>query len=458
MSLTEDELAILAKGPKFAVRQQILKENFKVEVEKMICKKKFGDPDLPELSPAETNSKNTSSSMSSSVRFCPPNQKQTLKDFSTANDVTGSNGGKISMEQTSLDWESKRGQLVYDFMDCNLNPNRLRATDYRFNRSSNLPKPQEAGLEIKHELRKSESIKVFDKLFPNPAGDSSKANHLNFANKSNLSPNELKGLKSLQKRVASGEIIICETDKSSRLCVLTKDQYISSGLQHCNKDLEISLPEVIRLQKYVNSNVDWLHEIFGTGSKWGHESRIKNSSQDLGAQAAPLRLLIKDHKQWSKSSGKPLPSRPVINGKAGYNSHLSEILSMVLGPIAKEASGAEINSTGDLLAKIEDVNHLIESGQVSSQKENYCELDGSKFDEDDQFCDFCNFCNKPPPSKDQIEQAKNLIDRVSNKPVRSAMHASNNLKLKLKASRAATQLYHRCCIGPPPKILGTKVI
>ena len=140
---------------------------------------------------------------------------------------------------------------------------------------------------------------------------------------SNLTPNKLKGLKSLQSRVSKGEIIICESDKSSKLCVLSRPQYIASGNVHFSKDLEISLTDVIRLQKYTNANVEWLLDIFGTGSFWGHESRIKSSSVDLGAQAAPLRLLLKDHKPWSVESGKEIPSRPVVNGKSGYNSHLS---------------------------------------------------------------------------------------------------------------------------------------
>ena len=81
-----------------------------------------------------------------------------------------------------------------------------------------------------------------------------------------------------------------------KLCVLSKDQYIKSGNKHCRKDLEISLTDVTRLQKYVNSNVEWLHGIFGSGSFWGHEDRIRISSSDLGAQAAPLRLLLKELK------------------------------------------------------------------------------------------------------------------------------------------------------------------
>ena len=119
-------------------------------------------------------------------------------------------------------------------------------------------------------------------------------------------------------------MVICESDKSSKLCVLSRDQYIKAGLEHCKGDLEISLTDVKRLQKYVNANVDWLHDIFATGEFWGHQDRIKNSCTDLGAQAAPLRLLIKDHKEYDPSSGKAIPTRPVVNGKGGFNSHLSE--------------------------------------------------------------------------------------------------------------------------------------
>ena len=112
-----------------------------------------------------------------------------------------------------------------------------------------------------------------------------------------MSRNEQNGLKSLQKRVASGEIIICESDKSSKLCVLSREQYLSSGQQHCSKDLEISPTEVVRLQKYVNAHVEWLNDIFGASTFWNHQDRIRISSMDLGAQAAPLRLLLKDHKK-----------------------------------------------------------------------------------------------------------------------------------------------------------------
>ena len=202
----------------------------------------------------------------------------------------------------------------------------------------------------------------------------------------------------------------------------------------------------------MNAHVDWLNDIFGTGSHWGHQDRIKASSSDLGAQAAPLRLLLKDHKTWDKNSGNVIPSRPVVNGKSGYNSHLSEILSLIVGPIAKEAQGSEINSTGDLLSKVKSVNELLSNpsnhGQSNVDKQNGI-LD------DDDYCDFCQKCNLPPPSERELKIAKNMVDSVSSKKVKCALNVSNNLRLKLKASRAATKLYHKCCQKPPSGLFKT---
>ena len=126
---------------------------------------------------------------------------------------------------------------------------------------------------------------------------------------------------------------------------------------------------------------------------------------DQGAQAAPLRLLLKDHKEWSNSSGKEIPSRPVVNGQSGYNNHLSEILSLILGPVAREAQGSEINSTGDLLSNIQDMNNSILAKKHSpiEKQKNGSVNDSIQSNEQDLFCDFCSKCNRPPPSQKTVE-------------------------------------------------------
>ena len=39
--LSEEEIAILSRGPKFAVRGELIEEDFSIELEKMICKRKY---------------------------------------------------------------------------------------------------------------------------------------------------------------------------------------------------------------------------------------------------------------------------------------------------------------------------------------------------------------------------------------------------------------------------------
>ena len=249
----------------------------------------------------------------------------------------------------------------------------------------------------------------------------------------------MRGLKSLKRRIAAKELVICETDKSSKLAVLSRKQYLDSGSAHCRKDLEVSLVEISRLQKYVNANVDWMHDILGTGEAWGRQERIRNSSNDQGSQVAPLRLLVKDLENWLKSSGNPPPSRPVCNGKSRYNCHLSELISMILGPVAQEAAGSEMNSTGDLLSSIKSLDSSLSQEQYAEQMVG---------DSEESHCDFCSKCNEHAPSEEEIRKATALIEKIDAKKVNSALNITHNLRSKLKASRAATILYHRACLQP----------
>ena len=53
---------------------------------------------------------------------------------------------------------------------------------------------------------------------------------------SNLTDSEARGLKSLQKRVRKESLIVCETDKSGRLAVMSQEEYLEAGNKHVSKD------------------------------------------------------------------------------------------------------------------------------------------------------------------------------------------------------------------------------
>ena len=75
-------------------------------------------------------------------------------------------------------------------------------------------------------------------------------------------------------------------------------------------------------------------------------------------ETCPLWLLFKDHKNWTSSKGGSPPTRPVMGGNSGMNSHLSEILSWLLEPLADSMMGksSEVISDEDLKHKIDKLN------------------------------------------------------------------------------------------------------
>ena len=72
--------------------------------------------------------------------------------------------------------------------------------------------------------------------------------------KSNLTAAEQRGMKSLQERVRSGELVVTETDKSRRFCVMTRSQYRLAGEKHTSKDMKIEYDQLQSIQKLVNDH------------------------------------------------------------------------------------------------------------------------------------------------------------------------------------------------------------
>ena len=123
---------------------------------------------------------------------------------------------------------------------------------------------------------------------------------------------------------------------------------------------------------------------------------------------------------------------------------------MILASVAKNACGSEIESTGDLLSRIQLINESLSQVKPKSEVPTFPTIVPTD-DSDDAFCEFCQKCNKDPPTAREIREAKEFVAKISAKKVNTAMNVSSSLKLKLKASRMATKMYHRACIGQKNK-------
>ena len=345
IKLDENERAILAKGPKFMLREELDINDFNLELETMVAKKKY-DSMFRSEDDCESHTDSGKTSGSESEQLCSDEHKEL--NFN----------GKKSEKSKDVIWEENSNRMLYNLKTKTLNLANMQATSYKHNKEVFLPKPESPKKETSHEFRKREMLSLFNRANKSISKGNSGSNP---NSNSNLSVAEAKGLKSLKKRIANGELMVVDTDKSKKFAILSQKQYIESGKVHTDKDVEIEPHLIKKIQRSVNNHSWWAKEIFQCGYNWGHSQRMSTNLEDSGDQVCSMTLLVKDHKQWSPGSEGPPPSRPVVSGNNGLNCHLSELISAVIEPIAYEETGNEVDSTDDMLARIKEINEKIKS-------------------------------------------------------------------------------------------------
>ena len=124
ITLSQDELSFLRKGPRFMLRQEINDKDFKVELEKMTVKEKFND--------------------------C---NKEAENDSITSDE---------SLSELAEKEEAKTA-MIYLKSDKTLDLGRIKATDYKFNKRVFLPEDESVDKEAIHEVRRATMMEIFKK-------------------------------------------------------------------------------------------------------------------------------------------------------------------------------------------------------------------------------------------------------------------------------------------------------
>ena len=141
------------------------------------------------------------------------------------------------------------------------------------------------------------------------------------------------------------------TDKSSKLCVMKRSDYLLLGEVHVGKDTVIERDELIRREKILNNHSLTWCKMWNTGENHHHEDRIRQSKVCNSENRAELYLSYKDHK---KVPGK---TRPIATGCTSNTLALSNSVSSLVESLANaEEKKLEVISTEDLLysAKMSD--------------------------------------------------------------------------------------------------------
>ena len=182
---------------------------------------------------------------------------------------------------------------------------------------------------------------------------------------SNLSKDEIAGLKSLKKRVADGEILIVPTDKTGKLTVTTPERYIASMQPHVANDVIITWKEKESIERRLNGHCIQLGRILRMGDKWEHWPRIKSAITNHDCHVPVTIGLEKDHKH--RPPGQPPAMRPVCLASEANNSQLSQVLAWIVNAITKIADKDEVlcSSTEEMVASLEAVNSDPEARNLS---------------------------------------------------------------------------------------------
>ena len=114
-----------------------------------------------------------------------------------------------------------------------------------------------------HEVRRKELLGVFHRVKQEEASRKE--------SNTNLSPSEVRGLKSLRKRVANRLLIVTETDKSIRFCILKRNQYVEAGKKNTEKDVVVDDDIVRKVQKIANEHTWWLRRIMKCDARNGSQ-------------------------------------------------------------------------------------------------------------------------------------------------------------------------------------------
>ena len=254
-------------------------------------------------------------------------------------------------------------QPVFDSETSTIDLRNLRSTDLPTNSYFHMPPALEEEEEIKLQDLKQDLLKATNEYIKEVEEDMAKQRKRKRATKfKNLTQEESRGLEDLMKR---DDVVVFQTDKTGRLAVDTKENYIAATLPHIVGDELVDEKEHETLQKEINAHTTMWLRISKAGERTGNETdkgsfnRIKNSLKVSNHGYAPLYTLRKDHKVIEDPDIGP-PTRPVCGGNEAYNSKLSHLLGYFLRPVW-QGSRTTCTGTEELLAEFERLNS---SGEV----------------------------------------------------------------------------------------------
>ena len=228
----ENELKLLARGPKFMVRERLKNDEFELDLEKSFAKNKYNNI-FKESKDDCLSSRDTSESSLG------PNERvhQTNNLSNETQGVVREN--KVSdVRNNSELWVENSSNMVYNLKTKQFDLGNLRATKYKFNKEVFLPDPESTENEQLYELRRSEMRRIYNRACQ--SDNKPTVSHKSFNPETNLSKGEQLGLKVSNKGLRKGRSLSVIRIRPKSLQPLPHSNILSLALFTLEMTLRLS--------------------------------------------------------------------------------------------------------------------------------------------------------------------------------------------------------------------------
>ena len=239
----------------------------------------------------------------------------------------------------------------------------IRATDMKYNKRVFFVDSYDLNFETKCSNLKIELLKVLQMY-------KSQNPNIKF---SNLTNNELEGLKDAIKLIEAHEAVVFQTDKSKKFSIDKPENYINDMEKYIEGNQIVDMKFVNKVTRLCNEVNKSLLAILEAGGDYKQEKRIKNNViTTINGEIPVICGLFKDHK-----TGRNF--RQLVNGNVGPIANTSNILSVILvkyvNKFKEKVGDTSSKSTEEMLAKFVSYNESVDRSKIGIKEKFIASMD-----------------------------------------------------------------------------------
>ena len=286
---------------------------------------------------------------------------------------------------------------------------RTKSTSLKHNKVIYLPDPVEGKAERKIQDQREEVVDIVREY----AGR-------NIKTISNLTPQEELGRQEIKAGIRDKGWILYNTDKSGRLVLDTKENFLKAMEVHVRDHRIVSLEDIREAEKIINNHSRAMIRLLNIGENVDQTTRCKNALIVDFCDVPVLQGLRKDHKLPYDPVLGP-PCRPLLSARTAPNAPLANTLSNFLRGIGDDLSirvGTDAINSEEICYEFHKFNYTDRVQGLSSQHDQQDQHGKQEQDEDEVHS------NKVVGSMDIVGLYPNITQEIAKQAVIHAVSES----------------------------------